>query len=76
MKRGRPIKYDNDEDRRRAIRESKSKYMLGKLWHCDSCDCDYSLAAKWMHMKTKKHIFNTLLKALDEDSDIELINEN
>ena len=44
MKRGRKLKYDNDEDRKQAIRESKTRYMLNKSWICEACNNDYSLA--------------------------------
>ena len=72
MKRGRKLKYDNDEDRKQAIRESKTRYMLNKSWICEACDHDYTLAGKHIHMKTKKHIFNSIKKALEDDNDINL----
>ena len=74
MKRGRKLKYDNDEDRKQAIRELKTHYMLNKSWICEACGGhDYSLAGKHIHMKTKKHIFNSIKKALDDDNDIKLM---
>ena len=74
MKRGRPIKYNNDEDRKQAIRESKTHYMLNKEWICEACGGhDYTLAGKWCHIKTKKHIYNSIIQAIKEDDDIELI---
>ena len=76
MKRGRKLKYDNDEDRKQAIRESKTRYMLNKSWICEACGGrDYSLAGKHIHMKTKKHIFNTIKQALKDDDDINLITD-
>ena len=72
---GRRLKYDNDEDRQNAIRQSKTRYMLGKSWVCDVCEHDYSLAGKHSHIRTKKHIYNTLLKAIEDVDDFELINE-
>lgn len=71
---GRNLKYDNEQDRNDAIRRSKTKYMLGKQWVCPVCDNhDYSLAGKWMHIKSKKHITNTIIKALEDDNEINLI---
>ena len=72
---GRRLKYDNDEDRQNAIRQSKTRYMLGKSWVCHFCEHDYSLAGKHSHIKTKKHIYNTLIKAIEDDDDFELIEE-
>ena len=71
---GRPIKYTSKEDRKNALTQSKTKYMLNKEWRCDVCnDHDYKLAGKWSHMHTRKHIFNTIKKALEDDLHIELI---
>ena len=75
MKRGRKLKYDNDEDRKQAIRESKTRYMLNKSWICEACNHDYSLAGKWSHCKSHKHIYNTIIKALEDDDDIHLITD-
>ena len=70
---GRPTKY-SDEERKNALTQSKTKYMLNKEWRCDACNNhDYKLAGKWSHMRTRKHIFNTNKKALEDDLDIELI---
>jgi len=54
-KRGRPFKY-NDIERKKAITQSKTKYMLNKEWKCDVCNNDenYTLAGKHCHMKSKK----------------------
>ena len=76
MKRGRKLKYDNDEDRKQAIRESKTHYMLNKTWTCEACGGhDYKLAGKWSHIHTKKHIYNTIIKALEDDDGIHLITD-
>ena len=73
---GRKPKYDNEDDRRNANRESKTRYMLNKSWICEACGGhDYSLAGKWCHLKTKRHIYNTIIKALENDEDIELITD-
>ena len=57
---GRPIKYFSEEDRKNALTQSKTKYMLNKECRCPVCgNRDYSLAGKWSHLKTKKHMRNT-----------------
>ena len=60
-KRGRPKIYFTEKDRKEAIKKSKTKYMLNKEWYCDVCknEINYSLAGKWCHIKTKKHIRNS-----------------
>jgi len=60
-KRGRPKIYFTEKDRKDAIKKSKTKYMLNKEWYCDVCknEINYSLAGKWCHLKTKKHIRNS-----------------
>ena len=74
MKRRRPIKYLTEEDRKNALTQSKTKYMLGKQWQCPVCDNhNYTLAGKWTHIHSKKHIFNSIKKALEDDDDINLI---
>ena len=44
-----------EAQRKAAIRRAKTKYMLKTDWECIYCKRVYSLAAKWMHMKTRKH---------------------
>ena len=74
MKRGRKQKYNNDKDRKDAIKESKTKYMLNKEWICEACGGhNYTLAGKHIHMKTKKHIYNHIIMALKADDDINLV---
>ena len=45
-----PIKYFTDEDRKNAIKESKTKYMhmVNKEWYCEDCNNgkNYTLAGK------------------------------
>ena len=54
--RGRPIKYFTEEERKDAIRKSKTRYMLNKEWICIVCDChNYTLSGKCKHLHTKKH---------------------
>ena len=55
-----PIKYATEEERKNAIKKSKTKYMMNKEWFCPICvKINYKLAGKWNHLKTKKHIENT-----------------
>ena len=59
-RRGRPIKHITEEDRKRAITKSKTKYMLNKSWVCDVCNYDYKLTGKTHHLRTKKHKMRVL----------------
>ena len=55
----RPIKYFTEEERKQANRRSNTKFMVNKEWLCPDCgNRDYSLAGKWTHLKSKKHIRN------------------
>ena len=56
-KRGRPKVYFTEEDRKEALKKSKTKYMLNKEWYCDvwKNGKNYTLAGKWCHLKTKRH---------------------
>ena len=57
---GRPKKYSTEEERKNALRQQKTKYMLNKEWYCDICNTNrnYTLAGKHCHLKSKKHIKN------------------
>ena len=56
---GRPRKYFSEGERIKAYHQSKNKYMVKKQWLCpDWGNRDYSLAGKWTHLKSKKHIKN------------------
>ena len=57
---GRPKVYLAEEARKEALKKSKTKYMLNKEWYCDVCKNgrNYTLAGKWIHFKSKKHIKN------------------
>ena len=59
--RGRPKVHFTEEDRKEAIKKSKTKYMLNKEWYCDICKTgrNYTLAGKHCHLNTKKHIRNS-----------------
>ena len=56
IKRGRPKVFTEDEQRKK-----KTKLMLNEEWYCDVCNNNhnYTLAGKWNHKKTKKHIKNS-----------------
>ena len=56
--RGRPPVYSTEE-RKEAIKNSKTNYMLNK-GYCDICNTgrNYTLAGKHCHLKTKKHRVN------------------
>ena len=50
-----PIKYFTEEDKKNAIKQSKTKYMMNKEWFCPICgNINYTLAGKWNHLKTKE----------------------
>ena len=55
--RDRPKKYLTEEDKKEAIKKSKTKYMLNKEWYCDVCQngINYSLAGKWCHLNKQIH---------------------
>ena len=56
---GRPKKHFTEEDRIKAYHQSKNKYMVNKEWLCPDCGHrNYTLAGKWTHLQTKKHIRN------------------
>ena len=59
-------KYKTEEERKDAIRRSKTCYMLSKIWYCEVCDREYCLAGKTQHLKTIKHNEN-LLNRLELD---------
>ena len=61
--RGRPLVYETDEERKEALKKSKTKYMMNKEWYCDICKTgrNYKLAGKHCHLKTRKHQLNALL---------------
>ena len=71
---GRNKKYHTDEERKQAIKERKRVYMAEKLWHCYVCDKDFTLGAKWMHIKTISHIHNATLWELKNDDQFNIIN--
>ena len=65
---GRRIRYFREEERKKAITRSKTKYMLNKEWLCPLCDNhNYTLAGKSTHLRTKKHKTN-YIKYQEENS--------
>ena len=58
---GRPKKYSTEEERKNALRQQKTKYMLNKEWYCDICNTgrNYTLAGKHCHLNTKIHKKNS-----------------
>lgn len=64
---GRPIKYFTEEDRKKAIQQSKNKHILNKEWRCPVCDNhDYKMVGKWRHLNTKKHKKN--MEGIEDDN--------
>ena len=67
-KRGRPRKYFSEEERINAKRMSRQRYTLNREWRCEYCNnFNYTLARKWNHLRTKKHIENVERKKLEEE---------
>ena len=60
MPRGRPKIYNEDQ-----LRKHRTIYMLNKDWFCDLCKRHYSLAGKWSHLQTTKHV-NKYIESLNE----------
>ena len=63
----RPHFYKTEEERNDAIRRSKTRYMLSKIWYCEVCDREYCLGGKTQHLKTVKHNKNFLNRPLGLD---------
>ena len=57
--RGRPPKYNSEMERKNAIRQSKTRYMLNKEWICIVCaNHNYTLSGKCKQFRTKnKYIY-------------------
>ena len=58
--RGRPKIYNQDQ-----LREHRTRYMLNKDWYCEICHRRYSLAGKFSHLGTIKHM-NNYIKTIHE----------
>ena len=63
----RPHFYKTEEERKDAIRRSKTRYMLSKIWYCEVCDREYCLAGKTQRLKTVKHNKNFSNRPLELD---------
>ena len=51
-----PIKYFTEEERKDAIPQSKTQYMMNKEWICIVCDNhNCTLNGNCKHLRTKKH---------------------
>ena len=55
------------EERKDAIKRSKTSYMLSKIWSCEVCNRGYCLAGKTQHLKTIKHNKNFLNRPIELD---------
>ena len=53
-KRGRPLLYQTEEERKAAIRRIHQCNERNK-WYCEVCQREYSLGSKTNHTNTKKH---------------------
>ena len=62
-----PYFYKTKEERKDAIRRSKIRYMLLKIWYCEVCNRGYCLAGKTQHLKTIKHNKNFLNRPIELD---------
>ena len=62
-----PYFYKTEEERKDAIRRSKTCYMLSKMWYCEVRDREYCLTGKTQHLKTVKHNKNFLNRPLKLD---------
>ena len=76
IKRGRgqhgPIIYFTEEERKEAIKQSKTDYMTNKSWYCNVCPLhNYKLANKWYHIRTqnlkKRVAISSVIKRKLED---------
>ena len=63
----RPYFYKTEEERKDAIRRSKTRYMFSKIWYYEVCDLEYCLAGKTQHLKTIKHNKNFLNQTIGLD---------
>ena len=54
-KRGRPLLYQTEEERKAAIRRTNATFLRETRWYCEVCQGEYSLGSKINHTNTKKH---------------------
>ena len=67
MKKEKVRPYETEEERKDAIRRSKTCYMLPKMWYCEVCDHKHCLSGKTQHHKTVKHHKNFLNRPIELD---------
>ena len=73
---GRPRKYFTEEDRKKAIQQSKNKHILNKEWRCEDCNNhNYTMAGKWRDLNTKKHKINADLNEQRRENQKEYLND-
>ena len=53
-KRGRPLLYQTEEERKAAIRRTNAIFLRETRWYCEVCQREYSLGSKINHTNTKK----------------------
>ena len=58
--------YATLEERKDAVRQSKSKYMAKKTWYCVAWSRVYFLAGKFYHCRSQKHLQNRTIACLYE----------
>ena len=59
-KRGRPLLYQTEEERKAAIRRTNARFLRETRWYCEVCQREYSLGSKINHTNTKKHLIQNL----------------
>ena len=55
MKRGRPLLYQTEEERKKAIRRNNGRILRETRRYCEVCQREYSLGSKINHTNTTKH---------------------
>lgn len=48
---GRYQRWFTKEDKMKAIRRTKARYMRNTRWFCEQCKKEYSLGSKWTHIR-------------------------
>ena len=67
--------YATEEERIKALRESRHKYQKNKERYCDIC-CNgknYTARGKTNHEKTKKHLLNSLILEKAKTADLNIL---
>ena len=52
-KRGRPLLYQTEEERKAAIRRTNARFLRETRWYCEVCQREYSLGSIINHTNTK-----------------------